>query len=268
VKIIKCDTFALFINITPLNNMELTLKQIAEKLPLYFKSGEPELLRQYMFKDDNTFLRFSGKEQYYSKIKAIIPDIDPELLCIDYDTSRALIMSCKYYLRNIYNINYSPKEIFIKFHYDEPLQDYSPKEYAHQFKILDGIVRPFTDSFWNTYLPPNFIGDGCHFSVLPKMYSHEVSEIILFDLPTVNSDFIIDRFNLFLSDYSKNILSKPTTTLKKDTLSDNYNLLASFGIDIEELVLDSFLELNNNMDDTEKETLRLLIKKEFGSKRQ
>lgn len=75
--------------------MELTLRQIANKIPLYFKSGDPDILKKLLFKDDNTFLRFSGNDQYCRKVKRYIPNIDLDLLLIDYDTSRSLIMAGK-----------------------------------------------------------------------------------------------------------------------------------------------------------------------------
>lgn len=51
--------------------MGLTLRQIANKIPLYFKSGDPDILKKLLFKDDNTFLRFSGNDQYCRKVKDI-----------------------------------------------------------------------------------------------------------------------------------------------------------------------------------------------------
>lgn len=74
--------------------------------------------------------------------------------------------------------------------------DYALIEYSEQFKVLDRIIRPLTDSFWNIYLPPNFIGDGSSFRVIPY---GDITELPL-DLPIVDKDFILDRNEVFLSD--------------------------------------------------------------------
>nr|WP_297162957.1 hypothetical protein [uncultured Dysgonomonas sp.] len=220
--------------------MELPLRQIANKIPLYFKSGDPDILKKLLFKDDNTFLRFSGNDQYCRKVKRYIPNIDLDLLLIDYDTSRSLIMAGKYYLRDVYANGSDPKKLLIRFEYGAVNTDYALIEYSEQFKVLDRIIRPLTDSFWNIYLPPNFIGDGSSFRVI--LYG-DITELPL-DLPIVDKDFILDRNEVFLSDLPERKEESLNDLKSEQDYLTSINIASDkYGIDFNRLIQEAIDEV-------------------------
>lgn len=231
--------------------MELTLKNIVEKLDLKFCIGDNYLLKKAMLKDDNEFLRFIGKEQFDEKVKAIYNEIDIFDLALDFQwncrIANSVFRFCKEYKR-------IGNKTLVRFKYDDGINE--GKYIGHEFKILDGITRPICDPFWNTYLPPNYIGDNCRI----RFVMFEDITPIPKNLPFVENRFIYDLKTLFFDHIQIDVPPK-------SSYNDNKELLKAWGIDIEQLVTNVFIEVQEKegkkFTSEEKEKYLEVIKREM-----
>lgn len=212
--------------------MELTLREIASKEPLYFKSGNSEVLKELLFKNDNELYPFAGKDQYLSRIRAVLPDIDADLLLIDYNTSRRLLWTSKIYTRNVYTNGTDPSKLQIRFDYDELCEDYAVASKNELFKSFDKVIRPLSDPIWIKYLPPNFVGDRSNFSIIIFEESTDIPR----NLPSVDRDFMIDRWRLYLDGY---ILKSKIKSRSPENWKITIDIGDNHSIDVMKPILDS-----------------------------
>lgn len=209
-----------------------TLSDIVNSLPLSFKYGDPDTLKKMMLKDDNDFLRFRGRDQFDKKVKAIYPNINIYTLYEDFIINLRICYSIRRFCENYYH--HGNSEI-IRFRYDDSMDENTGKYFETEFKILNGVTRPIFDDFWNTFLPPNYVGDRCFIS---QSYKDEITPIPL-NLPQVNKRFVYDLKGLFLS----KITPKPPVKFSE---SNSVDLLKSFGIDLDKIILNSAASANLN----------------------
>ena len=202
----------------------LTLSYILNALPLSFKYGDSDILKGLMLKDDHDFLRFKGKDQFDKKVKAIYPDIKIDDLYEDYITNRRICFSIYRYCQDYY---LHGDVLELRFCYEDSIDENTGDYYETAFKVLDGVTRPYLDDFWNTFLPPNHVGDKCS---VTTAYKEEITPVP-FHLPQVDKRFVCDLKGLFLSKITPKLPEKLSET-------DSINLLKSFGIDFEKMVYD------------------------------
>ena len=235
--------------------MYLTLRDIIEKLPLKFSQGNSDILKRLMLKDDNEFLRFKGKEQFDKKVKALYPDIDIFDLSDDYLFAQrkayAVRRLCQWYE------DHGGERVLLKFRYEKSMDD-SGAIIGTEFKVLDGVVCRITDYFWNKYLPPNSPHDNC--SVDTTFDFIDKTTPIPDALP--ESNFECDYNSLFLS----NITPKKHE-LQKQSFEDTKKMFFSFGIDIQELIIQNFLE-SEKFKDLSKYEMRKYMEDYFSKKSQ
>lgn len=104
-------------------------------------------------------------------------------------------------------------------------------EISKTFKVLDKLVLPINDPFWDMYLPPNYLGDNCQVKVSDK----EVTTIPP-NLPLVDRRFQINRHETF---YSKELFNRKAN----HSTTQNPTSLETIAIDVNKLVYEAFEEV-------------------------
>jgi len=169
-----------------------TLRQIVNLLPFKFPKGDSEVLKNLILKDDNEFLRFRGKDQFDKKVKALYPEINISELYSGFSYTCRKASNVRRLCRDYEN--HGRENALLKFRFSESMDD-DGNIIGNEFKILDNVVRPITDSFWNKYFPPNFALDHCGvdmtFDFIDKITP------IPENLPESNFEF--DLIGLFIS---------------------------------------------------------------------
>ena len=170
--------------------MDITLKQIVEKLPFKFAVGNSDVLKMLMLKNDNEFLRFSGKDQFDKKVKAKYPEIDVNDLSEDYlfvlKKSHRVLWLCQWYKEH--------GDLLLEFRFQESM-DENANIIGSEYKVLDGTVRHVKDKFWNKYFPPNFSYDSSYIRHLSPRLSNETP--IPKDLPKSIFECNLDAILIF-----------------------------------------------------------------------
>ena len=196
--------------------MILSLRIVVERIPLKFSSGNSDVLKLAMLKDDNDFLRFSGKDQFDKKVKILYPEINIHDLYCDYyynfRKAMAILRFCQQYE------NCKKGKVVVKFVYKEGIDPLTGKIVGEDFKILDGIIRPFKDKFWNKYLPPNYHGDQ---SCLSYVYNEEITSIPR-NVEHIKSLFYCDLSELFFNEIDSGNMIMPNC--QKSSTSITYKI--------------------------------------------
>ena len=225
--------------------MELTLRDIVNALPFKFSKGDSEVLKNLMLKDDNEFLRFRGKDQFDKKVKALYPEINISELYGDFIYTYRKTSMIKRLCRDYEN--HGRENALLKFSFSESMDD-DGNIIGNEFKILDNVVRPITDSFWNKYYPPNFAFDHCSvdmtFDFIDKITP------IPENLPESNFEF--NLYGLFISHI------KPIEWPKSEIGSG-----VNWGINVKEIAFEASLEIFQKdgtiATDDDKEKIRKMI---------
>lgn len=209
-----------------------TIKNIADKLNLIFHIGDDVYLKNLMFINDIEIYGFRGNRkgvpQFLKRVQDLYPGVDVERLSEDYSINIKLIranyniVKCYHTIRHLY-----PN---IEFIYEQS-NDPKIEEYSKKFKLLEGIVLPIDDLFWNTYLPPNHSEDNCNIQITDK----EVT-FIPDNLPPVSNRFIADRHSLF---FDKEPFNKKIY-IEKSNKNDSLNTM---NIDINRLIQEAIDEV-------------------------
>lgn len=219
--------------------MSISLSDIVNFLPLSFSQGDSMVIKRLLLKNDNEFLRFKGKNQFDKKVKNIYPNIIIDNMFEEYlfayKKSQSVLRLCKLYKQHGNNL-------FIIYNYSESF-DNDGNLIGSEHRVLDRMVRSVFDPIWNLYLPPIFPTDSSSFTSYYKNSKTEIPK----NLP--NSNFVCDLSKL---------LSKITPITNQENRNDSYEILASFGIDLESLILKSFTEEYPHL---KKHQLKELIKK-------
>lgn len=202
----------------------ITLKEIVELSSLHFSLGNPELLKMLMLKNDNEFIRFRGRMQFDKKVRVIYPDINIFDLYEDFITNIRICNAIKYYCRDYYDHG---DRMSYRFRHVSETGDGADTSIDYRFKVLDGITRPISDAFWNTYMPPNFVGD-C--SYLQMTYREEITPIPD-TLPSVDSRFVYD-LDAF----------RTRTGYNSSAIDDTTSGTADISIDTSKILLEAFVE--------------------------
>lgn len=170
-----------------------TLKDIADKLNLIFHIGDNEVLKNMLFINNNELYGFRGKRkgtpQFLKRVQDLYSEVDDERLSEDYLINTRIIRSNYNMVRDYHKASHLYPNL--KFRYEESNEP-KMKDYSRKFGLLDGLVLPINDLFWNTYLPPNYFGDNCNIYITDK----EVTSIPD-NLPYIDNRFTVDRHNLF-----------------------------------------------------------------------
>jgi hypothetical protein len=118
--------------------------------------------------------------------------------------------------------------------------------------MLNNVVRPINDIFWNKYFPPNNANDFCS----ANMTFNFIDKITPIPENLPESNFEFDLIGLFLSHI------KPIERPKPETGS-GVSWLLDWGIDIKEIAFESFLEQFQKdgtiATDDDKEKIRKII---------
>ncbi len=186
-----------------MNDFELTVRYVAGKIPLQFRQGDSDTLKNMMFKNDNEFLRFAGKEQFLKMALAIYPNIDRDMLYEDFldimKASHHAFMRCNELNDMIVN-NVKQGKIRLQFRYFQSLVD-TPDgkgcyDAAISYKTLDGLTLHYKNPFWKVHFPPNFHGDCCYVRFTTYDDETDIPEI----LPQVEEKYQIDYLGIFFPD--------------------------------------------------------------------
>ena len=172
-----------------------TLKNIADKLELSFYIGDNEYLKNLMFINEEEIYGFRGCRksipQFLKRVKDLYPEVNDEKLSEDYLINIRLIRSNYNIVRDYHKASHLYPNL--EFRYEES-NELKMKEYSRKFRLLEGLVLPINDLFWNTYLPPNHFEDNCTIYLTDK----EITSIPN-NLPYVDHRFTADRHNLFFN---------------------------------------------------------------------
>lgn len=208
--------------------MEFTLKEIINRLPLKFSTGDSDILKNLMLKNENEFLRFRGKDQFDKKVKALYPEINITDLYHDYlfalKKAERVKFLCGWYKNH--------GELLLEFRFEESMGN-DGSFLGSEFEVLNGVVLNAKDKFWNKYLPPNFPEDASCVRYL-SLHTYKSRETTAPEnLPESNFEF--DLYGLFISHI------KPLERPKTETGSGTEWLL-DWGVDIKEIAFEAALE--------------------------
>ncbi len=202
-----------------MKDFELTIRYVAGKIPLQFRQGDSEILKNLMFKNDNEFLRFAGRDQFLKKAHALYPNIDRDMLFEDFldimKASHHAYMRCNEF--NNMMVRSEQQGIKLQFRYSESLVD-TPDgkgcyDAAIPYKEWNGLTLPYSHPFWKIYFPPNFHYDRCYVVFTAFADETDIPEM----LPQVEEKYRIDYLGIFFPDnesYKTEMPDKPKSEPK------------------------------------------------------